>query len=168
MDGGIDRGMGERGSTRRREMLAGWLVGWLGTGWVVVHVLELSGAGMAGKAVGHLRGGMPRPDGHWYQWPSSRGAPVVDEPTTSQLTSKRNETSQKGRRMCWKWKWKMEVENGSCNINQPAPTSRSVSKHFPRGPWPGPGTAPAGVLWSGDFGPYRLTGWRRRSTYAQM
>lgn len=35
-------------------MLAGWLVGWLGTGWVVVHVLELSGAGKAGKAVGHL------------------------------------------------------------------------------------------------------------------
>lgn len=83
-------------------MLAGWLVGWLGTGWVVVHVLELSGAGMAGKAVGHLGGGMPRPVGHWYQWASSRGAPVVDEPTTSQLTSKRNETSQKGRRMCWK------------------------------------------------------------------
>lgn len=35
MVGWMDGGMGGRGSTRRREMLAGWLVGWLGTGWVV-------------------------------------------------------------------------------------------------------------------------------------
>lgn len=47
----------------------------------------------------------------------------------------------------------VEAEKGNGGVNQPAPSCRAVSKHFSRGPWWGPGTAPAGVLWSGDFGP---------------
>lgn len=102
------------------------LVGWSGTGG---GVLELFGPRVTGKAVG------PQFDG--------RNAPVWPL-ECRQLMSRKSchiLTESKSKRNIPKGGthvMEVEAEKENLSLNQPAPTSRSVSKHFPRGPWWGP------------------------------